>query len=66
MNLLAESKPEENEVRSEAAFQRLISSSTGFPSQPRTPRVAADRGRYPEEAGQEDEPQREDMRCHQE
>lgn len=60
MNLLAESKPEENEVRSEAAFQRLISSSTSFPSQPRTPRVAADRGRYPEEAGQEDEPQRED------
>jgi hypothetical protein len=60
MNLLAESRPEENEVKSEAAFQRLISSSTGLPIQPRTPRVAADRGRYPEEAGQEEEPQRED------
>lgn len=61
MNLLAESKPEESEVRSEAAFQRLISSSTGLPTQPRTPRLAAlDRGRYPEEAGQEEEPQRED------
>lgn len=60
MNLLAESRPEENEVKSEAAFQRLISSSTGLPTQPRTPRVAADRGRYPEEAGQEEEPQRED------
>jgi hypothetical protein len=60
MNLLAESKPEENEVKSEAAFQRLISSSTGLPTQPRTPRVAPDRGRYPEEAGQDEEPQRED------
>lgn len=60
MNLLAESRPEENEVKSEAAFQRLISSSTGLPTQPRTPRVAADRGRYPEEAGQEEEPQRDD------
>lgn len=60
LNLLAESRPEENEVKSEAAFQRLISSSSGLPTQPRTPRVAADRGRYPEEAGQEEEPQRED------
>jgi len=60
MNLLSESRPEENEVKSEAAFQRLISSSTGLPIQPRTPRVATDRGRYPEEAGHEEEPQRED------
>jgi hypothetical protein len=61
MNLLAESRPEENEVKSEAAFQRLISSPTGLPTQPRTPRLAAlDRGRYPEEAGQEEDPQRED------
>ncbi|KAG6911596.1 hypothetical protein DXG01_011899 [Tephrocybe rancida] len=59
LNLLAESRPEENEVKSEAAFQRLITSCSELPMPPRTPRVAADRGRYPEEAGSE-ELQRED------
>ncbi|KAG6879871.1 hypothetical protein C0992_010540 [Termitomyces sp. T32_za158] len=59
LNLLAESRPEENEVKSEAAFQRLIHSCSELPVPPRTPRVAADRGRYPEEAGRE-ETQRED------
>ncbi|KAG6866061.1 hypothetical protein C0991_009158 [Blastosporella zonata] len=59
LNLLAESRPEESEVKSEAAFQRLITSCSELPVPPRTPRVAADRGRYPEEAGQE-EFQRED------
>ncbi|GLB35952.1 hypothetical protein LshimejAT787_0302400 [Lyophyllum shimeji] len=59
LNLLAESRPEENEVKSEAAFQRLINSCSELPIPPRTPRVTADRGRYPEEAGRE-ESQRED------
>lgn len=59
LNLLAESRPEENEVKSEAAFQRLITSCSELPVQPRTPRVTTDRGRYPEEAGRE-ELQRED------
>ncbi|KAG6817727.1 hypothetical protein H0H87_004518 [Tephrocybe sp. NHM501043] len=59
LNLLAESRPEENEVKSEAAFQRLINSCSELPVPPRTPRVFADRGRYPEEAGRE-ELQRED------
>jgi hypothetical protein len=54
MNLLAESRPEENEVKSEAAFQRLITSCSELPVQPRTPRVTTDRGRYPEEAGREE------------
>jgi hypothetical protein len=58
LNLLSESRPEEAEVKSEAAFQRLITSCSDLPLQPRTPR-APDRGRYPEEAGHE-ETQRED------
>ncbi|KAM6498491.1 hypothetical protein JOM56_006439 [Amanita muscaria] len=54
VSLLAESRPDEIEVKSEAAFQRLISSFSDLPSQPRTPRSAADRGRYPEEAVDDD------------
>ena len=54
--LLAESKPEENEVKSEAQFQKFVAS---FSNHPRTPRAILDRGRYPEEAGEE-EPARED------
>lgn len=53
---MAESRPVENEVQSEAAFQRLLASGVELP---RTPRTVADRGRYPEEAGHE-EFQRED------
>lgn len=49
LNLLSESRPEENEVKSEAAFQRLLASL-----QPRTPRAPTDRGRYPEEVGDEE------------
>ncbi|KAJ7170110.1 hypothetical protein C8R46DRAFT_994830 [Mycena filopes] len=56
LNLLAESRPVESEVQSEAAFQRLLASGVELP---RTPRTVADRGRYPEEAGP-DEFQRED------
>ncbi|KAF7339268.1 hypothetical protein MSAN_02140300 [Mycena sanguinolenta] len=56
LNLLAESRPVENEVQSEAAFQRLLASGVELP---RTPRTVVDRGRYPEEAGC-DEFQRED------
>ncbi|KAJ3571405.1 hypothetical protein NP233_g3784 [Leucocoprinus birnbaumii] len=59
LSLLAETRPEEAEVKSEAAFQRLITSCSDLPLQPRTPRTATDRGRYPEEAGDE-ENQRED------
>lgn len=57
--MLAESHPEEIEVKSEAAFQRLISTFSELPTQPRTPRSTADRGRYPEEAVH-DEHQREE------
>ncbi|KAH7930510.1 hypothetical protein BV22DRAFT_1124794 [Leucogyrophana mollusca] len=59
LNLLSESRPDEDEVKSEAAFQRLIASCSELPMQPRTPRAPSDRGRYPEEAGHE-EVQRED------
>jgi len=53
---LAESRPEDTEVKSEAAFQRLITSCSELPTQPRTPRPLTDRGRYPEEAGLEESP----------
>ncbi|KAH9950990.1 hypothetical protein B0H21DRAFT_818819 [Amylocystis lapponica] len=59
LTLRTESHPEECEVRSEAQFQRLVASCCELPSQPRTPRAASDRGRYPEEADC-DEPHRED------
>lgn len=54
LNLLSESRPEENEVKSEAAFQRLLASCSDLPLQPRTPRAPSDRGRYPEEVGDEE------------
>ena len=54
LNLLTESRPEEDEVKSEAAFQRLIASCSDLPLQPRTPRAPSDRGRYPEEVGDEE------------
>ncbi|RXW22585.1 hypothetical protein EST38_g3286 [Candolleomyces aberdarensis] len=56
LKILAEPRPEEDEVKSEAAFQRLLHSSSELP---RTPRPVIDRGRYPEEAGHEEETQRE-------
>ena len=56
--LVAESHLQDNEVQSEAQFQRILASYSDSPAHPRTPRAASDRGRYPEEAG-EDEPQRE-------
>lgn len=49
--LLSESNPEENEVKSEAQFQKFVAS---FSNHPRTPRALLDRGRYPEEAGDEE------------
>ena len=57
LKLLAETtKPEDDEVKSEAAFQRLIHSVSEIP---RTPRPLIDRGRYPEEAGHEEDTHRE-------
>ncbi|RPD82221.1 hypothetical protein L226DRAFT_564823 [Lentinus tigrinus ALCF2SS1-7] len=56
--LVADSHTQENEVRSEAQFQRMLASFSDSPTNPRTPRGASDRGRYPEEAYGE-EPQRE-------
>ena len=56
LTLLSESNPEENEVKSEAQFQKFVAS---FSNHPRTPRALLDRGRYPEEAGDE-EPSQED------
>lgn len=43
-------------MKSEAAFQRLIHSVSELP---RTPRPIIDRGRYPEEAGHEEDAHRE-------
>ncbi|KAF8913061.1 hypothetical protein CPB84DRAFT_1760258 [Gymnopilus junonius] len=54
LNLLAESRPEDTEIKSEAAFQKLVASVSELPLQPRTPRSFVDRGRYPEEVGQEE------------
>ncbi|KAI0294980.1 hypothetical protein BC826DRAFT_909559 [Russula brevipes] len=54
LNLVRESsRPDENEVKSEAQFQRLVASFSELPMQPRTPRAPSDRGRYPEEASEE-------------
>ena len=55
LSLLSESRPEENELKSEAQFQRLLASYTGNPLTPKTPRAPSDRGRYPEEAGEEED-----------
>ncbi|KAL0951473.1 hypothetical protein HGRIS_008161 [Hohenbuehelia grisea] len=54
LNLRAESRPQDDEVQSEAAFQRLLSSYSELPTNPRTPRNILDRGRYPEEAISDD------------
>lgn len=51
---MAESRPDEIEIKSEAAFQKMVASVSELPAQPRTPRTLADRGRYPEEAGHDD------------
>ncbi|KDQ31041.1 hypothetical protein PLEOSDRAFT_173131 [Pleurotus ostreatus PC15] len=59
LRIRAESRPLESEVQSEAAFQRLVASCSELPTQPRTPRNAHDRGRYPEEAGHEEDTQHE-------
>ena len=59
LSLVAESHMQDSEVQSEAQFQRLLASFSDSPTNPRTPRAASDRGRYPEEAGGDDEPQRE-------
>ncbi|KAJ8083721.1 hypothetical protein AAF712_000655 [Marasmius tenuissimus] len=53
----SEARPAEDEVKSEAAFQRLLASGTELPLQPRTPRTSSDKGRYPEEAGNESQPE---------
>ncbi|KAI0094313.1 hypothetical protein BDY19DRAFT_988170 [Irpex rosettiformis] len=59
LNLLADSHPEDSEVKSEAQFQRFVASFSESPPQHKIPRAPSDRGRYPEEAGLE-EPTRED------
>jgi len=54
LNLVRESsRPDENEVKSEAQFQRLVASFSELPMQARTPRASSDRGRYPEEVSEE-------------
>ncbi len=54
LNLVRESsRPDENEVKSEAQFQRLVASFSELPTQPRTPRATSDRGRYPEEVSED-------------
>ncbi|KAJ4484933.1 hypothetical protein C8J55DRAFT_509326 [Lentinula edodes] len=54
LNLLAESRPVEDEVKSEAAFQRLVAAGAELPMLPRTPSTMSNRGRYPEEACEDD------------
>lgn len=51
LNLVSESRTEDTEAKSEAQFQRLVASFSELPTNPRTPRAPSDRGRYPEEAG---------------
>ena len=54
LNIVRESsRPDENEVKSEAQFQRLVASFSELPMQPRTPRTTSDRGRYPEEVSED-------------
>ncbi|KAI0285452.1 hypothetical protein BGY98DRAFT_366815 [Russula aff. rugulosa BPL654] len=54
LNIVRESsRPDENEVKSEAQFQRLVASFSELPMQPRTPRALSDRGRYPEEVSED-------------
>ena len=57
LNLLADARLEDADVKSEAAFQRLVASCSELPAQPRTPRTFTDRGRYPEEAVREENAQ---------
>ena len=59
LTLVAESHALENEVKSEAQFQRFVASFSEHPTLPRTPRALTDRGRYPEDATLE-EPSRDD------
>lgn len=68
-NIITESNPSENEVKSEAKFQRFVASHAEIPapfrSYPRTPRsragssngirIVPEKGRFPEEASVEDE-----------
>ena len=54
LNIVRESsRPDDNEVKSEAQFQRLVASFSELPMQPRTPRATSDRGRYPEEVSED-------------
>lgn len=54
LNIVRESsRPDENEVKSEAQFQRLVASFSELPMQPHTPRAPSDRGRYPEEVSED-------------
>jgi hypothetical protein len=58
---MAESNPAENELQSEAQFQRLLAAYNGLPiGQPKSSRSASNRGRYPEEAIDDYDDQRED------
>lgn len=63
LDLAAESRPEENEMKSEAQFQRMLASYSGSPivlRQNKSSRSATNRGRYPEEADTDDDIPRED------
>ena len=59
---MAESNPAENELQSEAQFQRLLASYNDMPiGRPKSFKALSDRGRYPEEAvNNDDGAQRED------
>ncbi|KAI5121142.1 hypothetical protein M0805_007140 [Coniferiporia weirii] len=63
LTLRSEARPEDSEVKSEAQFQRLLASFSDLPpglGYGRSARAASDRGRYPEEAGGDEEFQREE------
>ncbi|EJD03672.1 uncharacterized protein FOMMEDRAFT_167014 [Fomitiporia mediterranea MF3/22] len=63
LSLRAEARPDEIEVKHEAQVQRLLASFSGLPpglGPTRSARTASNRGRFPEEAGEDEEFQRED------
>lgn len=63
MTLVAESRSDDNEVKSEAQFQRFVASFSGLASRlglNKASTSASDKGRFPEEAEIEDEIQRDE------
>jgi hypothetical protein len=60
LSLRAEARPEDVEVKSEAQFQRLVTSFSELPPGFGPRSSVSNRGRFPEEAQDEDEPKEDD------